>query len=121
MSKWLQTREETKTEASLLITPLAGHDGWQKITFSTRRGERVYSRKCAFHVLLISSATYTECALYLAARMMGRPPGRLIIGGASPMTVAVRESLKSSENSIDSSPLGSPDVAETNAFPYDAR
>ena len=60
----MQTREETNTEASLLITPLAGHDGWQKITFSTRRGERVYSRKCAFHVLLINSATYAECALY---------------------------------------------------------
>jgi hypothetical protein len=37
-----------------------------KITFSTRRGERVYSRKCAFHALLISSASYTERALYLA-------------------------------------------------------
>jgi len=36
----MQTREETNTEASLLITPLAGHGGWQKITFSTRRGER---------------------------------------------------------------------------------
>src|SRR5262252_2686324 len=53
--------------------------------------------------------------------MMGRPPGRLIIGGASPMTVAVRNSLKPRENSIDSSPLGRPDVAEANAFPYDAR
>ena len=55
------------------------------------------------------------------ARMMGRPPGRLIIGTASPTTVAVRNSLKSSENLIDSSPLGRPDVAETNAFPYDPR
>src|SRR5215467_7880942 len=55
------------------------------------------------------------------ARMMGRPPGRLITGTASPTTVAVRKSLKSSENSIDSSPLGRPDVAETNAFPYDPR
>src|SRR5215468_2157145 len=55
------------------------------------------------------------------ARMMGRPPGRLIIGAASPTTVAVGKSLKSSENSIDSSPLGRPDVAEHNAFPYDPR
>jgi hypothetical protein len=46
-------------------SPGVGHDGWQKITFSTRRGERVYSRKCAFLALLISSASYTECALYL--------------------------------------------------------
>ena len=61
----MQTREETNTEAALLITPLAGHDGWEKITFSTRRGERVYSRKCAFHALLVSSASYTERALYL--------------------------------------------------------
>jgi hypothetical protein len=49
----------------------------QKITFSrrTRRGERVYSRKCAFHVLLISSATYTECALYLARANDGQTAG----------------------------------------------
>ena len=26
----------------------------------------VYSRKCAFHGLLITSASYTECTLYLA-------------------------------------------------------
>ena len=39
--------------------------GGKRITFSSRRGERVYSRKCAFHALLISSASYTECALYL--------------------------------------------------------
>ena len=71
----MQTREETNTEASPLITPLAGHDGWQKITFSTRRGERVYSRKCAFHVLLISSASYTECALYLARANDGQTAG----------------------------------------------
>src|SRR5262249_39174760 len=38
----------------------------------TRRGERVYSRKCAFHVLLISSASYTECALYLARANNGQ-------------------------------------------------
>ena len=71
----MQTREETNTEASLLITPLAGHDGWQKITFSTRRSERVYSRKRAFHVLLISSATYTERALYLARANDGQTAG----------------------------------------------
>jgi hypothetical protein len=71
----MQTREETNTEASLLITPLAGHDGWQKITFSTRRSERVYSRKRAFHVLLISSATYTECALDLARANDGQTAG----------------------------------------------
>src|SRR5262249_45079228 len=47
----------------------------KKITFSTRRGERVYSRKCAFHVLLISSATYTECALYLARANDGQTAG----------------------------------------------
>jgi hypothetical protein len=52
------------------------------------------------------------------ARMMGRPPGRLISATPSPMAVAVREC---SEASIDSSPLGRPDVAEANAFPYDAR
>jgi hypothetical protein len=52
------------------------------------------------------------------ARMMGRPPGRLISGAPSPMTVAVR---KYSEPSIDSSPLGRPDLAEANAFPIDAR
>ena len=72
----MQTREETNTEASLLITLLAGHDGWQKITFSPRRPERVYPRKCAFHALLISSAGYTECALYLARandRQTARP------------------------------------------------
>src|SRR5262249_54830912 len=52
------------------------------------------------------------------ARMMGRPPGRLISGAPSPMTVAAR---KYSEPSIDSSPLGRPDLAEANAFPIDAR
>ncbi len=71
----MQTREETNTEASLLITPLAGHDGWQKVTFSTRRGERANSRKCAFHALLISSASYTECALYLARANDGQTAG----------------------------------------------
>jgi hypothetical protein len=46
------------------------------LTYSPRRGERVYSRKCAFLVLLISSATYTECALYLPRANDGhvRPP-----------------------------------------------
>src|SRR5262249_51828882 len=43
------------------------------------------------------------------ARMMGRPPGRPISGAPSPMTVAAR---KYSEPSIDSSPLGRPDLAE---------
>src|SRR6516164_10345019 len=64
-------------EASHISTtlPLPGHDGWQKITFSTRRGERVYSRKRAFHVLLISSATYTERALYLARANDGQTTG----------------------------------------------
>ena len=71
----MQTREETNTEASLLITPLAGHDGWQKVTFSTRRGERANSRKCAFHALLISSASYTECILYLARANDGQTAG----------------------------------------------
>src|SRR5262245_42477019 len=52
------------------------------------------------------------------ARMMGRPPGRLMSGAPSPMTVAAR---KYSEPSIDLSPLGRPDLAETNAFPIDAR
>src|SRR5262245_9619922 len=46
-----------------------------KNTFSTRRGERVYSRKCAFHVLLISSASYTKCALYLARANDGQTAG----------------------------------------------
>jgi hypothetical protein len=58
------------------------------------------------------------------ARMMGRPPGRLSSVAPSPMTVAVRkcsEIRKCSEPSIDSSPLGRPDVAEANAFPIDAR
>jgi hypothetical protein len=68
-------REETNTEASLLITPLAAHNERQKITFSTRRGERVYSRECAFHVLLISSASYTERALYLARANDGQTAG----------------------------------------------
>jgi hypothetical protein len=52
------------------------------------------------------------------ARMMGRPPGRLMSGAPSPTTVAAR---KYSEPSIDASPLGRPDLAETNAFPIDAR
>src|SRR5262249_53266081 len=92
----------------------------QQITFSrrTRRGERVYSRKCAFYVLLISSASYTECALYLARADDGQTAGRPISGAPSPMTVAAR---KYSEPSIDSSPLGRPDLAEANAFPIDAR
>jgi len=47
----------------------------KKITFSTRRDERVYSRKCAFHALLISSASYTECALYLARANDGQTAG----------------------------------------------
>src|SRR5215831_2590990 len=51
------------------------------------------------------------------ARMIGRPPGRLINETPSPMTVAVRKCL---EASIDSSPLGRPDVPDANAFPYDA-
>src|SRR5215469_13073310 len=119
-------KSTTLIDVRLALTPdsctaLAAHNERQKITFSTRRGERVYSRKCAFHVLPISTASYTECALYLARANDGRPPGRLIIGAASPTTVAVRKSLKSSENSIDSSPLGRPDVAEHNAFPYDPR
>jgi hypothetical protein len=46
-----------------------------KIAFSTRRGERVYSRKCAFHVLVISSASYTECALYPARANDGQTAG----------------------------------------------
>src|SRR5215467_3021853 len=52
------------------------------------------------------------------ARMMGRPPGLPMSGAPSPMTVAAR---KYSEPSIDLSPLGRPDLAETNAFPIDAR
>jgi hypothetical protein len=56
-------------------TALAAHNERQKITFSTRRGKRVYSRKCAFHVLLISSASYTECALYLARANDGQTAG----------------------------------------------
>src|SRR5215470_9033212 len=62
-----------------------------------------------------------EGGLIGSATISAMKQGRLIIGASSPMTVAVRKSLKSSENSIDSSPLGRPDVAEANAFPYDAR
>src|SRR5215831_2999209 len=51
----------------------ATNDGTSR--FSTRRGERAYSRKRAFHVLLISSASYTECALYLARANDGQTAG----------------------------------------------
>src|SRR5262249_1831383 len=35
----------------------------------------IYSRKCAFHGLLITSATYTECAFYLAPANDRQPTG----------------------------------------------
>src|SRR5262245_65964283 len=51
--------------------------GGERLHFSrrTRGGERVYSRNCAFHVLLISSASYTECALDLARANDGQTAG----------------------------------------------
>jgi hypothetical protein len=42
---------------------------------SIQRGERANSRKCALHALLISSASYAECALYLAAANHGQTAG----------------------------------------------
>src|SRR5262244_1301182 len=95
------------------------------------RGKKLHFQPEEVNASIPASAHSTSCSSVASAtpsapstwpaRMMGRPPGRLIIGTASPTTVAVRKSLKSSENSIDSSLLGRPDVAETNAFPYDPR
>jgi hypothetical protein len=42
---------------------------------SIQRGERANSRKCALHALLISSASYAECALYLARANDGQTAG----------------------------------------------
>jgi hypothetical protein len=63
----------TSISPATLRSPLT--TSGKKFTFSTRRGERVYSRKCAFHALLISSASYTECALYLARANDGQTAG----------------------------------------------
>ena len=42
---------------------------------SVQRVERANSRKCALHALFISSASYAECALYLAVANDGQTAG----------------------------------------------
>ena len=94
----------------------------------TTGGKRLHFQPEEVNASIPASAHSTSCSSVAPAtpsapstwpaRIMGRPPGRLISGPPSPMTVAAR---KYSESSIDSSPLGRPDLAETNAFPIDAR
>src|SRR5262249_7822010 len=94
----------------------------------TTSGKKLHFQPEEVNASIPASAHSTSCSSVAPAtpsapstwpaRMIGRPPGRLISGAPSPMTVAAR---KYSEPSIDSSPLGRPDLAEANAFPIDAR